>query len=207
MKTYRDLEVRCAIFRQHNSWQFRPNRRVRLQPRPSFYRKNFTMSTSYLNLDTKVRDIVKDFRCVNTLHPVISELCQSPELKEMFWASLNQDLHVICQRSQTLAHGEITAIQKAFAVLMENKHLIPAVGLYVDEILGLKFVSEIGRATTLTTMIQTRQSILGRTSIILHNLSTRHFADCHHHLKPTAAGRFDHLRLAIGICHQVVSRY
>lgn len=124
------------------------------------------MSTLYLDLDSKMRDIVKDFRCVNTLHPVVSELCQSPELKEAFWASLNQDLHVICQRSQTLAHGEITAIQKAFAVLMENKHLIPAVGLYVDEILGLKFISEEGRPTTLATMIQTRQSVLARTSII-----------------------------------------
>ena len=148
-----------------------------------------------------MRDIVKDFRCVNTLHPVVSELCQSPELKEIFWASLKQDLHVICQRSQTLAHGEITAIQKAFAVLMENKHLIPAVGLYVDEILGLKFISEEGRATTLATMIQTRQSVLGRTSIIPHHFSIRQVADGHRHLKPTVAGLYDHLRLAIGICH------
>ena len=165
------------------------------------------MSTSYLNLDSKMRDIVRDFRCVNTLHPVVSELCQSPELKEAFWASLNQDLHVICQQSQTLAHGEITAIQKAFAVLMENKHVIPAVGLYVDEILGLKFISEEGRPTTLTTMILTRQSILGRTSIIPHSFSMRQVADCHQHLKPTVAGMYDHLRLAIRICHQAVSRY
>ena len=164
------------------------------------------MSTSYLDLDSKMRDIVKDFRCVNTLHPVVSELCQSPELKEAFWTSLNQDLHVICQRSQTLAHGEVTAIQKAFAVLMENKHLIPAVGLYVDEILGLKFISEEGKPTILTTMIQTRQSVLARTSIIPHNSSMRQDADCHQHLKPTV-GLYDHLRLAIRICHQAVSRY
>ena len=165
------------------------------------------MSTPYLDLDSKMRDIVKDFRCVNTLHPVVSELCQSPELKESFWASMNQDLHVICQRSQILAHGEITAIQKAFAVLMENKLVIPAAGLYVDEILGLKFISEEGRATTLTTMIQTRQSVLARTSIIPHNFSVKQIADGHQHSTPMVAGSYDHLRLAIVICQKVVSRF
>lgn len=124
------------------------------------------MSASYLNLEIKVHDIVTSYRSINILHPVVSELCQSPEFKQIFWSSLNQDLHVICQRSQTLAHGEITAIQKAFAVLMENKEdFMPAVELYVNEILGLKFVSETDRATTLDTMIQTRHSILSRTSI------------------------------------------
>ena len=125
------------------------------------------MSTSYSHLDTKVRDIVNSYHSVNTLHPVISELCQLPEFKQGFWDSLNQDLHVICQRSQLLVHGEVTVIQKAFAILMQKKEdIIPAIDLYVDEILGLKFVSETDRATALTTMIQTRRSILGRTSLI-----------------------------------------
>lgn len=108
-----------------------------------------------------VRDIVNSYRSANTLHRVVSELCESPEFNDIFCSSLKQDLHVICQRSQILAHGEITAIQKAFAVLMEKKEdLIPAVELYVDEILGLKFVSEADRDTILRTMIQTRHSIL-----------------------------------------------
>lgn len=73
---------------------------------------------------------------------------------------------MICQRSQNLAHGEITAAQKAFAVLMEKEEdLFPAIGLYVDEILGLRFVSESDRAITLNNMIQTRHSIRDRTSI------------------------------------------
>ena len=123
------------------------------------------MSTSYSHLDTKVRDIVNSYHSMNTLHPVVSVLCQLPEFKQAFWDSLNQDLHVICQRSQLLVHGEVTVIQKAFAILMQKKEdIIPAIDLYVDEILGLKFVSETDRATALTTMIQTRRSILGRTS-------------------------------------------
>lgn len=122
------------------------------------------MSASHLYLDTKVRDIVNSCRSVNILHPVVSELFQSPGFSDIFWRSFNQDLHVISQRSQTLVHGEVTAIQKAFAVLMKKEDLIPAVELYVNEILGLKFVPEPDRSATLNAMIQTRHFILDRTS-------------------------------------------
>ena len=123
------------------------------------------MSAPYLDLETKVRDIVNSFRSVNILHPVVSELFQSSGFPQIFWRSFNQDLHVICQRSQTLVNGEVTAIQKAFAVLMEEEDLIPAVELYVNEILGLKFMSETDRSATLNAMIQTRHFILDRTSM------------------------------------------
>ena len=125
-----------------------------------------TMSASCLSLDTKVRHIVNSCRSINLLHPVVSQLCQSPEFEQIFCSSLDHDLNVICQRSQNLANGEITAVQKAFTVLMEKEEdLFPAIGLYVDEILGLRFVSETDRAITLNNMIQTRHSIRDRTSI------------------------------------------
>lgn len=125
------------------------------------------MSTSHSTLDTNVDDIVDSYRSVKTLHPAISDLCQLPEFKQIFWSSLNQDYHVICQRSQILAHGEITIIQKAFAMLMQHKEdVISAIYLYVDEILGLKFVSGAEGPSSLNSMIQTRHSILGRTSSI-----------------------------------------
>ena len=120
--------------------------------------------SAYIDLDIKVRDIVNGYRSVNVLHPVVSELFQSPGFPDIFWRSFNQDLQVICQRSQTLVHGEVTAIQKAFAVLMKKEDLIPAVELYVNEILGLDLVSESDRSATLNAMIQTRHFILDRTS-------------------------------------------
>lgn len=120
--------------------------------------------SAYIDLDAKVRDIVNRCRSVNALHPVVSELFQSPGFPDIFWRSFNQDLHAIYQRSQILVHGEVTAIQKAFAVLMKKEDLIPAVELYVDEILGLKFVPEPDRSATLDAMIQTRHFILDRTS-------------------------------------------
>ena len=123
------------------------------------------MSTSYLTLDAKVDDIVGSYRSIKTLHPALLDLCQLPEFKQIFWSSLNQDYHVICQRSQILAHGEITIIQKAFTILMQHEEdVISAIYLYVDEILGLKFVSGAEGATSLNAMIQTRHSIMGRTS-------------------------------------------
>ena len=123
------------------------------------------MSTSDLDIDAKVCDIINSCRSVDALHPVVSELCQLPEFKRIFWDSLHQDLHVICQRSQILSHGEITFIQKAFTVLMQKKEdIVSAIDLYVNEILGLKFVSERDRATTLNTMIQTRHSVLSSRS-------------------------------------------
>ena len=125
------------------------------------------MSTSYSTLDTNVDDIVDSYRSVKTLHMAISDLCQLPEFKQNFWSSLNQDYHVICQRSQILAHGEITIIQKAFAILMQHEEdVLSAIYLYVDEILGLKFVSGAEGASRLNAMIQTRHSIMGRTSSI-----------------------------------------
>ena len=123
------------------------------------------MSASYLDIDNKVCDIINSCRSVDTLHPVVSDLCQLPEFKRIFWDSLHQDLNVICQRSQVLGNGEITVIQKAFTVLMQKKEdVVSAIDLYVNEILGLKFVSGNDQATTLNTMIQTRHSVLSRRS-------------------------------------------
>ena len=125
------------------------------------------MSASYLHLDSKVSDTVNSYRSVDTLHPIVTELCQLPDFKQDFWNCLNQDLHVICQRSQAFLHGEITIIQKGFFILMQNKEdIIPAIDLYVNEILGLKFVPDTERTKTLNKIIQTRKSILDRASAI-----------------------------------------
>ena len=139
------------------------------------------MSMSYSILDTNVDDIVESYRSVKTLHPAISDLCQLPEFKRIFWSSLNQDHHVICQRSQILAHGEITKFQKAFAILMQHEEdVISAIYLYVDEILGLKFVSGAEGAASLNAMTLTRHSILGRTSSFQHGFSKGPAANFHH---------------------------
>ncbi len=125
------------------------------------------MSVLQLSQDTKVREIVKIYRRVERLHPIASEMFESPELKCMFWNTLIHDLGVIRRRSLSLADGEITAVQKAFEVLMKREaDENAAIEIYMDEIIGLKAIPERGRAKTLAQAIQTRDNILNRMSSI-----------------------------------------
>lgn len=125
------------------------------------------MSVFQVTQDAKLREIVREYRRVRMLHPLVSEMSASPELEQMFWNSLTHDLHVIRRRSQNLVDGEITAAQKAFRVLMDEiADGNAAIELYLDEVLGLKVVPETERAQTLATALQTRDYILKSMSIM-----------------------------------------
>lgn len=124
------------------------------------------MSVFHLSQDAKFREIVKIYRRVETLHPIASKMFESPELERMFWSSFTHDLSVIRRRSQNLADGEITAVQKAFEALMEEVDGNAAIEIYMDEILGLKAIPENDRARTLVRAIQTRDYILNRMSSV-----------------------------------------
>lgn len=118
------------------------------------------MSRSTTDLDGKVRDIVNSYRSIEIVHPTLSNMFQSPEFKQAFLNSLTQDLHVIRQRSPNLIDGEISIVQKAFTILMEHEEdAVPAVELYVEEILGLRFVSEEDRFQTISIVVGTRDSL------------------------------------------------
>lgn len=119
------------------------------------------MSASPASSDAKVRDLVHRYRPIELLHPVVSEMYDAPEFERMFWDCLSHDLHVIRCRSQVLADGEITAAQKAFRILMDEKESgVAAIELYVNELIGFDFVLETDRAQTLATALQTRDYIL-----------------------------------------------
>lgn len=109
----------------------------------------------------RFREILKIYRRVENLHPIATDICASSEFEQMFWNCLTHDLHVIRRRSQNLADGEITPVQKAFRILMEDKaDGIAAIEIYMDDILGLKIVPEADRATTLAQALQTRNYVL-----------------------------------------------
>jgi len=121
------------------------------------------MSVFQVSQDAKLREILKIYRRVETYHPIASEMFASRELERMFWNCLTHDLCVIRRRSQNLADGETTAVQKAFRVLMDEKaDGMAAIEIYMDEILGLKIVPETDRAQTIALAIQTRDYILNR---------------------------------------------
>ena len=116
-------------------------------------------------MDAEVRKIIRRYRTTKMLHPLVAEMHNVLEAECLFWGCLTHDLHVIQSRSQNLADGEITAAQKAFRILMDNKeHGVAAIELYVNEIIGLNVISEADRAQALATALQARDYILNRMS-------------------------------------------
>ena len=108
-----------------------------------------------------VDDYISTYRPLEVLHPSVAKICETPELKRMFWNCLNYDLNVINRRSPNLAAFEITAAQKAFSALMRNdKDSVAAIEIYIEEILGLRYVEDSDRTQALTATIQMRNYLL-----------------------------------------------
>lgn len=116
--------------------------------------------------EAKVHGIIAHYRrAATTLHPLVADLSKTPELSRAFWRSFDHDLLVFSQRSQNLEDSEITAAQKAFVFLSKAKQdQLPAIELYVEEILGILTVAEAGKAQTLVSAIQTRDYAIERMS-------------------------------------------
>ena len=118
------------------------------------------MSNTSRHLDAKVRDIINKYGRVQMLHPVVHEMYDDPKFERLFWDCMSQDLSVIRRRSQNLADGEITVIQKAFVALSdEQSKSFGAIDLYVNEIIGIEIVDETSRAQTLANTLENRDYI------------------------------------------------
>ena len=122
------------------------------------------MSSAQTDAD-RVCELLRSYRQVDAVHPVLREMLRKPEYERMFWNILSHDLNVIRQRSQDLADSEITITQKALGILVEDKYYAnAAMQLYVDEILGLGIVSERQKSQKFIAIIQTREHIMHRSS-------------------------------------------
>jgi hypothetical protein len=111
-----------------------------------------------------VDDYISAYRPLEVLHPLAANIYEDPELKRMFWNCLTYDLNVINRRSPNLADFKITAAQKAFSALMRNeKDSVAAIEIYMEEILGLKYVEDSDRTQALTATIQMRDYLLNGT--------------------------------------------
>ena len=138
------------------------------------------MPLPYFTPNIRVRDLVQKYRSVKEINSTLASLLESAHLKRMFWDALHHDLHVIRRRSQNLADNEITVNQKAFATLMGDKNdQNSALALYVDEIIGLKFVmptrnqnSSALKMIVISTAIQSKNCILGKQPTFEHRNSS-----------------------------------
>lgn len=112
----------------------------------------------------RVRQLVIHYGALEVLHPIISELLESPHYDEIFHKSLQQELKLIRSRSNLLEHHEISIIQKAFMLLMDNpEHYVGGAELYVEEIIGLKLVAAEEKRETLQTAVTAKNIILSST--------------------------------------------
>lgn len=123
--------------------------------------------------ERRVRELVNHYGALEVLHPIISELLESPHYDEIFQKSLQQELKLIRSRSNRLEHHEISITQKAFMLLMDNSaHDVGAAELYVEEIIGLKLVAAKEKRETLQTAV-TAKNIMLSTSAPDEQLTSR----------------------------------
>lgn len=118
-----------------------------------------------------VRELVSRYGAIEVLHPVVSELLRSSHHKAIFERCLEQERKLLRSRSGHLGNHEITIIQKAFMILIENtEHHAGGVELYVEEILGLKMFAAEEKREALQTVVNTRNLVLNCT-LQLHHTS------------------------------------
>lgn len=111
-------------------------------------------------MEARLTGLVANYSNIEILHPLVSELCQTPGYKRKFHKAVTHDLKVIAARSDDLADHEINVYQKAFKILMgKDEDRIGGIEVYVDEVLGLRFVGPADRTHTLRATIDIRSSI------------------------------------------------
>lgn len=115
------------------------------------------------NGESRVQEMVTKYRKIKTLHPIVSRICESPQIQEILRKSLQHDLFLIRGRSSRLADHEISIAQKAYMLLMQHhEDRIGGIELYVQEIIGLHQVDATERLTCLQTAMKTRDIFLHR---------------------------------------------
>lgn len=129
------------------------------------------MSVPCSGFDNSVQAIATYYRTFTTFNPPLSSLLRSTEFHKIFWNSLEHDLFVVRQRSQDLAEHEITIIQKALVLLMNNSEdQISAANLYADEILGVVYLPATAKSDALETAVRARALALECMCKIQHSL-------------------------------------
>ena len=123
------------------------------------------MSISQAKSDPRVRAILHLYRPIDVLHPVVADMYRDRKFERTFWQCLGHDLNVIRGRSQNLDDGEITAAQKAFLILMDERESgLPAIQLYVDKLMGLEAAPEPQSNQILATALEVRDYFISSMS-------------------------------------------
>lgn len=122
---------------------------------------NFQLPTQ--NGESSVQEMVTKYSKIKTLHPVVSNICQSHRNQSVLRKSLQHDLSLIRGRSSRLEDHEISIAQKAYMLLMRRpEDRLGGIELYVQEIIGLRYVDATESFACLQTAMKTREIFLHR---------------------------------------------
>ena len=123
-------------------------------------------ATHTIILETKLQQILDQYRTATTIHPVVAQAFDTPELQGMLYDSLALDVTVIAHRSQDIRDGEITLYQKALTILVDEEgNQYGAVNLYIEEVLGVHTLGDVNIARALLSAVTTRELALNGTSL------------------------------------------
>lgn len=123
------------------------------------------------NGESSVQEMVNKYSMIKTLHPVVSHICQSPRNQNVLRKSLRHDLSLIRGRSSRLEDHEISIAQKAYMLLMRRpEDRLGGIELYVQEIIGLRYVDATESFACLQTAMKTREIFLHRMNPSQENL-------------------------------------
>ncbi|KAI4117425.1 MAG: hypothetical protein LQ338_007555 [Usnochroma carphineum] len=91
----------------------------------------------------RVTQLVKDYGSIETVHPAVTALRRSQANDLMFQRAMTNHYKLLLNRSSKLEDCEVNIVEAAFVKLMEDaKTHAGAIQIYVEELLGLKVVTQ-----------------------------------------------------------------
>ena len=115
-------------------------------------------------IDDRVQHLIEQYRFVQELHPLVAAQCADPAFECVLTDLLRHEHFVIKSRSQVLPDGEVTIAQLAFTALYEiDEDYMAAIALWVEEIVGTRFVPLEKKPKVLMATVKAREMIVDRT--------------------------------------------
>lgn len=112
----------------------------------------------------RLTKLLKDYGSVETIHPAVTSLRQRSQADgRMLEQAMSGDYQTLLGRSSRLENFEINIFEAAFVRLMEDVKTHPgAIQIYVEELLGLKAITQPLKGRALSSAVKVRTMFLNR---------------------------------------------
>ncbi|KAI4187461.1 MAG: hypothetical protein LQ348_004070 [Seirophora lacunosa] len=110
----------------------------------------------------RLTKLLKDYGSVETIHPAVTSLRQRSQADgRMLEQAMSGDYQTLLGRSSRLENFEINIFEAAFVRLMEDVKTHPgAIQIYVEELLGLKAITQPLKGRALSSAVKVRTMFL-----------------------------------------------